>query len=85
MTDVRTTITLEPDVYSLIQRRLETPGTSLKTVVNEAIRASLAPRQRAAFHTKTTAMGQPLVNLDQALQLAGQLDDALAAQRLDHS
>ena len=76
MADIRTTLTLEPDVYSLIQRRLETPGTSLKSVVNEAIRAGLAPRQRPVFETRAVNMGAPSVNLDHALRLAGELDDA---------
>ena len=76
MADIRTTITLEPDVYSLIQRRLETPGTSLKSVVNDAIRAGLGPRQRRVFKTRTVSMGTPTVNLDHALRLAGELNDA---------
>jgi hypothetical protein len=83
MADVRTTITLEPDVYSLIQRRLETPGTSLKSVVNDAIRAGLAPRQRRVFRTKTAAMGRPTVDLDHALRLAGELDDAATLHRVE--
>jgi len=81
--DIRTTITLEPDVYSLIQRRLETSGTSLKSVVNEAIRSGLAPRQRPVFHTQTASMGQPTVNLDHALRLAGELDDAAMVHLLE--
>jgi len=83
--DFRTTITLEPDVYSLIQRRLEVPGTSLKSVVNEAIRSGLASRQREKFRTKTAAMGQPTVNLDHALRLAGELDDATTIHLLENS
>lgn len=82
MAGVRMTITLEPDVYSLVQRRLETSGTSLKSVVNEALRAGLAPRQRAVFHTQTAAMGQPMVNLDHALRLAGELDDTACIQSM---
>ena len=85
MGGVRTTITLEPDVYSLVQRRLKTPGTSLKSVVNEAIRAGLAPRQRAVFHTATAAMGRPSVDLDYALRLAGELDDAATLHTLECS
>ena len=82
MLDTRTTITLEPDVYDLIQRRLETPGTSLKRVVNDAIRAGLAPRQQAVFQTRTAAMGRPAIDLDHTLRLAGELDDAETAHRL---
>lgn len=76
MADVRTTLTLEPDVYDLVQRRLESPGTSLKSVVNDAIRAGLAPKTRPTFHTRVYDMGAPKVDIDHALRLAGELDDA---------
>ena len=82
MADIRTTITLEPDVYSLIQRRLQTPGTSLKGVVNDAIRVGLAPREQPVFRTEPAAMGRPLVDLDHALRIAGDLDDAAARHLL---
>lgn len=82
---VRTTITLEPDVYSLIQRQLQRPGTSLKTVVNEAIRSGLAPKTRPRFRTKTASMGQPRVDLDHALRLAGELDNAAAIHFLENA
>ena len=85
MADVRTTITLEPDVYSLIQRRLEVPGNSLKSVINDAIRAGLAPRRREAFQTRTIAMGRPTVDLDHALRLAGELDDAAMTHLMENS
>jgi len=85
MTDIRTTITLEPDVYSLIQRRLKTPGNSLKSIVNDAIRTALAPRKRPTFQTTTVAMGRPHVDLDHALRLAGELDDAALIHTLENS
>ena len=83
MPAVRTTLTLEPDVYSLIQRRLQTPGTTLKSVVNDAIRAGLTPRRREVFETQVAALGRPTVNLDHALRLAGELDDAATLPRLE--
>jgi len=83
MAGIRTTITLDPDVYSMIQRRLDVPGASLKSVVNDAIRSGLAPRRRQTFRTKTADMGQPLVSLDHALRLAGDLDDALMLRTME--
>ena len=83
MAGIRTTITLEPDVYSLIQRRLKTPGASLKGVVNDAIRAGLGPKERVVFETRAAAMGRPRVDLDHALRLAGELDDAAILHRLE--
>ena len=70
-------------MYSLVQRRLETTGASLKSVVNDAIRAGLAPRRRAVFHTKAVSMGRPTVDLDHALRLAGELDDTAIVHLLE--
>lgn len=52
-------------------------GISFKQAVNDAIRADLggSGRPQPAFRTRTVAMGQPNLNLDRALQLAGELED----------
>jgi len=34
----------------------------------------LAPRQRKVFNTRQVPMGRPLVDIDHALRLAGELD-----------
>ena len=70
-------------MYSLVQRRLEATGASLKGVVNDAIRAGLAPRRREVFHTKSVSMGRPTVDLDHALRLAGELDDTAIVHLLE--
>ncbi len=49
---------------------------SFKQALNEAIRAGLSNEQPAEpFRTKTVSMGVPRVNLDKAMQLAGELED----------
>jgi hypothetical protein len=40
---MRTTITLEPDVAVLLRRAMRARRESLKRVINEALRAGLAP------------------------------------------
>jgi hypothetical protein len=74
---VRTTITLDPDTAALVQRRMRERGVSFKQAVNDAIRAGLTQdRDAAPFRTLTAALGVPTVDLDKALQLAGDLEDA---------
>ena len=72
---MRTTVTLEPDVEALIKRSMRERDLSFKQAVNEAIRAGLAPPDRKPFRTRTYPMGPLNVNLDKALQLAGELED----------
>lgn len=73
---MRTTVTLDADTMALVQRRMRERGISFKEAVNEAIRAGLAPQERRApFRTPTAKMGQPAVNLDRALHIAGELED----------
>ena len=73
---MRTTITLDPDTEQIIRRRMRERGVSFKEAVNDAIRsgtkASMSPRP---FRTETASMGQPAVNLDRALTLAGDIED----------
>jgi hypothetical protein len=74
---VRTTVTLEPDVEALIKRSMRERGLSFKAAINEAIRAGLTSgRAGRGFRTRTYAMGRAEgVDLDKALQLAGELED----------
>lgn len=73
---MRTTVTLDPDTEALVRRRMRERGVSFKQAVNDAIREGAAGRGRqAAFRTETAALGHPAVNLDRALQLAGELED----------
>lgn len=73
---VRTTVTLDDDTLAAIRRLMEQRGISFKQALNDAIRAGT--QQRAApppFVTRTANLGVPTVNLDRALQIAGELED----------
>ena len=74
---MRTTVTLDPDTEALLRKRMRERGLSFKEALNDAIRRGLtAPSRRAAaFHTEPADLGMPSVNLDRALQLAGELED----------
>jgi hypothetical protein len=73
---MRTTVTLDSDVEALIATAMRERGVSFKTALNEAVRAGLRPKPRAAFKQRTFALGwRPEVNYDKALQIAASVED----------
>lgn len=74
---MRTTVTLDPDTAALVRRRIRERDLSFKQVLNEAVRAGLThdSTESPPFRTRT-AEGVPLVELDAALTLAGDLENA---------
>ncbi len=73
---MRTTVTLDPDVESLIETAMREKGISFKQAVNEAIRAGLAPREATTFRQRTFSMGfRPEINYDRALEAAAALEN----------
>lgn len=51
-------------------------GVPFKQALNDAIREGLTSGDaRPPFRTRTARMGTPTVNLDQALRLAGDIED----------
>jgi hypothetical protein len=84
---MRTTLTLEPDVETLIRDTVYRSGKSFKQAVNDALRAGLAPAQlrapqSAPFVFPTYNAGRPLVDLTKALALATELEDQATALAL---
>ncbi len=79
---MRSTITLEPDVRTLVERRMRERGESFKTVVNEGLRAGLGGGGRRETPMPTFDMGEPMVDLDKALALAGAMEDEELVRRL---
>lgn len=77
---MRTTVTLDPDTAALVQRRMREHGITFKQALNDALRASVS--SEAPFRTPTADLGVPLVNLDQALRLAGELEDEELIRRM---
>lgn len=57
-------------------------GTSFKRALNDAIREGAAGKPAPPpFATRTEHLGVPAVNLDQALQLAAELEDEELVRR----
>ncbi len=83
MSDMRTTVTLDPDTEQIIRRRMRERGMSFKEALNDAIRSGTATAaERTPFRTETAAMGESTVNLDRALQLAAYLEDDELVRKL---
>jgi hypothetical protein len=78
MTYMRTTLTLDDDVARLVEERVHQTRTSVKQVVNDAIRAALAPRPvrsapyRVRVHHAELAPGLDLAGFN---KLADELED----------
>lgn len=83
---MRTTIDLDPDVDARLRAVARERGVSLRIVINDALREGTRRESVAdePYTLPTFALGaRPGVNLDKALQLAGQLEDDEILRKLD--
>jgi len=75
---MRTTVTLDPDVAAKLKAEMRSKDISFKEALNSSIRRGLDSGSTRAkpYKVRTAKMGaRPGVNLDKALQLAGELED----------
>ncbi len=75
---MRTTVTLDPDVETLLRKEVRRRGESFKQVLNNAIRAGLRSdmkRRGEDFTPLVFDMGKPRVDLTKAASLAAALED----------
>jgi hypothetical protein len=74
---MRTTVTLDPDVDTLLRKEVRRRGEPFKQVLNNAIRAGLrSMKQRdEGFEPLVFDMGRPRVDLTKAAALADSLED----------
>jgi hypothetical protein len=74
---MRTTVTLDADVESLLRKEMRQGGESFKQIVNNAIRAGLRAMKRRTetFQPLAFNMGKPLVDLTKASTIAAELED----------
>jgi Arc/MetJ family transcription regulator len=81
---VRTTITLDEDTRTLVERAMRERGLSFKEAVNDAIRAGLGAGRQAeqASYTRPRALGPARIDLTKALELAGGLEDEALTRRV---
>ena len=78
MMAMRTTVTLDPDVESMLRKEVRRRGEPFKQVLNDAIRVGLRNMRRRAqaFEPLTFNMGKPRLDLTKAAALAAELEDA---------
>jgi ribbon-helix-helix CopG family protein len=82
---MRTTVTLDPDVAARLKETARERGVSFKEALNAAVRAGLAAgRESTPYRTPSRSLGlRPGINLDKALEIAGELEDAEIARKLE--
>jgi hypothetical protein len=83
---MRTTVTLDQDLAAKLREVARERGMSFKATINDAIRQGLsngAPKARP-YRMPTAPLGvRAGVNLDNALTLAGELEDAEIIRKLE--
>ena len=82
---MRTTVTLDPDVEAKLRQATRERGQSFKVVLNDAVRAGLGKGGSSTrpYRLATRPMGvRPSVDLDRALNIAGDLEDAEIVRKL---
>ena len=80
---MRTTVTLDPDVETLVRALMREHGLSFKEAINRAIREGLGGGGVEPGRTPTYRMGfDPAVRWDKALHLAAELKDDEMVRRL---
>ncbi|MFO1466612.1 MAG: hypothetical protein U1F35_09260 [Steroidobacteraceae bacterium] len=80
---MRTTVTLDPDVESLLRKHVRQTGAPFKQVLNNAIRAGLRGTKQSSkpYQPLTFDMGVPRVDLTKAAELAAELEDEELVRR----
>ena len=80
---MRTTVTLDPDVEALVRKVMDERGLTFKEVLNDAIRAGLAPGPgQGSYRLEAAHLGRAAVPLTKALQLASELEDDEIVRKL---
>lgn len=82
---MRTTVTLDDDVAAKLKRLARERDLSFKEALNSSVRRGLErgePKSRP-YRVRTRDLGvRPGVNLDKALQLAGEMEDEEIIRKL---
>lgn len=86
--NMRTTLTLEPDVAQRVRQEARRTGKRMKAVVNEALRLGLGIAQKpvrpARFKVRPHEFGfRPGIDLDRMNQLVDELEAGEVARKLN--
>lgn len=83
---MRTTVTLDPDVAARLKEAARERGISFKEALNTNVRRGLESQRGASkpYRLPTRRLGvKPGVDLDRALGLAAEIEDAEIRRKLD--
>jgi hypothetical protein len=84
---MRTTVTLDPDLAEKLRSLAHERGVSFKEALNAALRRGLAEGARGSkrpYRLASRRLGlRPGVDLEHALRLAGELEDAETIRKLE--
>jgi len=83
---MRTTVTIDPDVEAMLERRMREKGIRFKEALNSALRAGLMMSggpKRMALPEAVSMKLRSGVTLNRALQLAAQMEDEEIVRKLD--
>ena len=87
MPNVRTTVTLDPDLAEKLRSLARQRGVSFKEALNTALRRGLtggAPSSKRPYRLASRPLGlRPGIDIDHALRLAGELEDAETIRKLE--
>lgn len=81
---MRTTVTLDADVESLLRRAMRERGITFKEAINEALRRGLGKPSspRRAYRVTPDDLGAPLVPLESALRISAAWEDEEIQRKL---
>jgi Ribbon-helix-helix protein, copG family len=84
---MRTTVTLDPDLAAKLRALARERGVSFKEALNSTLRRGLTTgggTSNRRYRLESQRMGlRPGVNLEHALRLAGELEDAETIRKLE--
>jgi hypothetical protein len=84
---MRTTVTLDPDIAAKLRLLARERGISFKEALNSALRRGLATGvagSKRSYRLESRRLGlRPGVDLEHALRLAGELEDAETIRKLE--
>jgi hypothetical protein len=84
MVQMRTTVTLDPDVEARLKETMRERGVSFKAALNDAVRAGLSrPGQAARPYKMPTARLGVRIDIDKALTIAGEMEDEEIIRKLE--
>jgi hypothetical protein len=84
---MRTTVTLDPDLAAKLRALARERGVSFKEALNSALRLGLTAgggSSKRSYRLPSRRLGlRPGIDLDQALRLAAELEDAETIRKLE--